>query len=216
MRIFRNILLIVVPAVLSFATTAEAREPSVTAKPYPLFTFGIEGGYFATHAAYRHVNFVSSFGYRVDSKTWDKGYHSNGEILLHAGINVSGNVNLSLYTGYAGMNKQEYTYPFTLRCTYLFGKPEDTCRWYAFADAGTGVDDTDSAQKLSYIAKIGGGYRITLSRSSKLDFMLTLRNIITSPDVNDRGVAAGFVTGERLRMSRGTYLSLGLGIGLTF
>ena len=50
------------------------------------FTFGIEGSYISSVFVYRHFNFISSYGYRIDHKYSDTGYRNNGEFLIHFGL----------------------------------------------------------------------------------------------------------------------------------
>lgn len=62
-------------------------------------------------------------------------------------------------------------------------------------------------------AKIGGGYRLSLSRVSKLDFLIALRYIYTHPDVTYYGETIDFSNVSR---SNGHVLGASLGIGFTF
>lgn len=184
---------------------------------FRVFTFGIEGNYIGTAASYRHFNFVSSYGYRVDQRFWRTGYHSNGEFLIHAGFNVSRRVNMSFYTGYSGISRMEHTYPLTLRATYYFSGEEMERKWFAFADAGPGFYKSSDRMVMSGIFKLGGGYRIPLSLCSSLDFMVSVRNVMTNTSVPDFNTGTQFfISGDNLRRNNAVYLSFVFGIGLTF
>ena len=180
-------------------------------------TFGIEGSYISTAASYRHFNYISAYGYRIDRKFWNTMYHSNGEFLIHAGFNVSRRVNMSFYTGYSGISRMEHTYPLTLRATYYFSGEEMERKWFAFADAGPGFYKSSDRMVMSGIFKLGGGYRIPLSLCSSLDFMVSVRNVMTNTSVPDFNTGTQFfISGDNLRRNNAVYLSFVFGIGLTF
>ncbi len=181
------------------------------------FTFGIEGSYISSVFVYRHFNFISSYGYRIDHKYSDTGYRNNGEFLIHFGLNASRHINLSLYTGYSGVYRLKTTYPVTLRVTGLFGNDPMRGRWLVFAGAGPGFSDAGDRISLSGIWKAGGGYRVALSRFSKLDFLMSVRTVMSDNGVSDpENASAVYIPEENLRRNDAIYLALTFGIGITF
>ena len=80
---------------------------------FPRFTFGAEWGYVATVWEFTHNNFFSAEGYRINEKGNAFGYHSNGELYLHAGYNFDEYWNLSLYAGYGGVNGMHKIVPIS-------------------------------------------------------------------------------------------------------
>ena len=149
---------------------------------FPRFTFGAEWGYVATVWEFIHNNFFSAEGYRINEKGNAFGYHSNGELYLHAGYNFDEYWNLSLYAGYGGVNGMHKIVPISIRATRYYGDDPLTDRWFTFADAGTGISIKKQPQEIA-VLKIGGGYRVSLSRDTKLDFNAALRCTYTHPDI---------------------------------
>lgn len=192
--------------------TASAARPG-----YPGFTFGAEWSYVATVLSYRHYNFISTDGQRVNQKKLYSGIHSNGQILLHGGYNFSRHFNLSLYTGYSGINKSESMIPVSLRGTFLLGRDPLANRGLVYLDIGTGINGLPDEARLSLSGKIGGGYRVSLSKCTKLDFLVSLQSIFTRPDVYEHNAGeTQYVTEDRLRRNNAFYFAPTFGIGLTF
>lgn len=148
---------------------------------YSRITFGAEWGYVATFWEFSHNNFFSAEGYRINEKESSFGYHSNGDLYLHAGCNVDEYWNLSLYAGYAGVNGNKVV-PVSIRATRYYGDDPSADRWFSFADLGSGICVKKPVQEI-LTGKLGGGYRISLSRDTKLDFMIGLRLTYTHPEV---------------------------------
>ena len=217
MRRFWAILLISAAAFLPSGNAA-GMEPGSRKGFLDVFTFGIEWSYISTPVAYRHFNYVSVYGYRVDRKNWRAHYHANGEILLHAGCNVLPRLNLSLYGGYSGIYRLERLYPLSLRATCHFGSAPDGGRWFAYADAGAGFSGAGQGKTISGICKAGCGYRIPLSRHTSLDFSAAVRGVKTRigvADLTGNGTTI-YIPEDNLRCNEALYLGIMVGIGLSF
>lgn len=177
----------------------------------PLFTYGLEWSYSAIFNVIWHHNFYTEYG-RVNDKDTRGFYESNGEILAHAGINLGKKVNLSLYSGYSGSLYNVRIVPFSLRLTCFYGNDSYANRWFSYIDGGNGIPVTRMHTSY-YAGKIGGGYRISLSRSVKLDFNLAYRLSYISPDIYEYGEKIP----ENNIYRNDNYLStIMLGVGLTF
>lgn len=212
---FRYYICFLVPVLLS-CTEAAARQDRAP-DFLDTFTFGVEGNYANSVVSYRHYNFVSSYGYRIDRKYWDSGYHVNGEFLIHVGMNVDNRLNLSLYTGYSGIFKNMRTTPLTLRVTYCFGKDRTKNRWLVYADAGPGITQHSDKVSISGICKAGTGYRIPLSRYTRLDFLMSVRAAMTSTGAFEMNTGSSiYIPEENLRRNDAFYFALMFGIGITF
>ena len=206
-----------VAAVLAamFSTPASARNGG--AGFLDRLTFVIEGSYISTVSAYRHYNFISSYGYRIDRKFMDTRYRSNGEFLVHLGMNASRHLNLSLYTGCSGIYRMKWMYPVTLRATCYFGKEPMHGKWLAYIDMGPGFSGNMDKIQISGTWKLGGGYRVPLSRYTKLDFLVSARAVMTDSGAFDSGSSSViYVPEKNLRRNDAVYLALTFGIGLTF
>lgn len=145
---------------------------------YPRITYGAEWGYVAMSTVTIHENFFSPDGYRFNRKYTKPGPWNNGELYLHMGYNLNENTNISLYTGMYGIGDVHNAIPLSLRLTRYFGNNSLDDRFFTFIDAGTGISIKREPQKV-LSAKIGGGYRISLSRDTKIDFIGGIRYIHT-------------------------------------
>ena len=149
---------------------------------FPRFTFGAEWGYVATVWEFTHNNFFSAEGYRINEKGNAFGYHSNGEVYLHAGYNFDEYWNLSLYAGYGGVNGMHKIVPISIRATRYYGDDPLTDRWFTFAGLGSGICLKKPVQEI-FTGRFGGGYRMSLSPDTKLDLMVGLSLTYTHPEV---------------------------------
>lgn len=179
---------------------------------YPDFTFGLEWGYIGTFYCMTHYNFFAPEGFRVDEKAEWTGYISNADMYMHFGWNLSPVWNLSLYIGYAGIGEFHDSIPVSIRGTRYFGQDMMEDRWFAFVDAGSGLCLKTPLQEI-FSGKIGGGYQLSLSRDTKLNFMLSFRTTYTHPVIHYEN--------NRIQMSqtnRNNALTgaLSIGMGLAF
>ena len=149
----------------------------------PRLTFGAEWSYIGTVHYNTRYNFFNTEGYRQNRSESISGYWSNAEALLHIGYNLTPHLNLSVYTGIMGIADIHHAVPLSFRGTYYFGE-HDSDRWLAFADLGTGISIKEEPQEI-WTGKVGGGYRVTLSRDAKLDFITAFRLCCTHPQIKD-------------------------------
>lgn len=160
-----------------FGVSANAQED------IPRITFGAEWSFVMSGFTAWHVNFFSPDGYRYDRKGNDTDFTGNGEALLHVGWNLNEKWNLSLYSGFTGITTIHNAIPVSLRATYAFRQTNGRGdRWFSFADAGTGIGLKKQVQEI-ISAKVGTGYRISLSRNTKIDFLLAVRCTYAHPQI---------------------------------
>lgn len=179
---------------------------------YPKYTLGLEWGYVASLTTIYRYNFYAPEGFRVDEKGVLSGSQSNADLYLNVGFNLNPLWNLSLYIGYAGVGDYHKILPVSIRGTRYFGTDPLQNRWFAFADAGTGICLKTPLQEI-LTAKIGTGYQITLSRDTKLNFMIAARSTFTHPGIlfdNNR------IPMNRINRNNAVVSALSIGIGLTF
>lgn len=198
--------LIIFLILLSFSHLTEGRGS------YPRITFGAEWSYIATYFSGFHYNYFRPDGYRLNEKGSIIGLDSNGEALLHAGYNFNEKWNMSLYTGLTGMTNIHSAIPVTLRVTRFFGDDPLKDRVFAFIDAGSGIGLKKQVQEI-FCGKIGGGYRISLSRNTKIDFHLSARCSYTHPQIYFEHEPISMRWTNR---NQALLLSVSAGIGLTF
>lgn len=149
---------------------------------YPRLTFGAEWGYVATFWDYTHNNFFSAEGYRINEKVNSFGWVSNGDLYLHAGYNIDESWNISVYAGYGGVNGPNKVIPVSFRATRCYGDDPMKDRWFSFVDLGSGICIKKPVQEI-VTGRFGGGYRLSLSKDTKLDLMAGLRLAYTHPEV---------------------------------
>lgn len=148
----------------------------------PKVTFGAEWGYMPALFSGYHYNFFDPDGFRVDDKDSSLGYFTNGEVTLHAGYNFNEYWNLAFHTGYSGAGDFAPVVPMALRITRYWGGNHMSDRWLTFLECGSGISIKSSPQEI-FTGKIGGGYRMSLSRFTKLDFIAAFRLLYTHPDI---------------------------------
>ena len=98
---------------------------------------------------------------------------------------------------------------------WLVGDDPAKNRWLVFCSAGTGFNDFDKPSKLSAEARIGGGYRISLNRVAKLDFLAGFQETYTHPLAYESD-AGDYVPAERLRRNEAWFGALTFGLALVF
>ena len=178
----------------------------------PRLTYGAEWGYSAALLKGYHYYFIAPEGYRVEERGSGPVFHSNCEVYLHAGYNMNADWNLSVYAGYAGIGDFHTGIPVSLRMTRFFGNDPLQDRWFAYCDIGSGISIKKDPQEL-LSGKIGGGYRLSMSRYTKLDFIAAIRYMHTHPDIEYFGEKIGL---ESVSRSSGHIVSASVGIGITF
>lgn len=193
---------------LLIGTTSEARHRDCNV---PRFTYGAEWSYSAAFYKGYHFYFIAPEGYRVDDRQNKSSYCSNGEAYLHAGYNIDGYWNLSIYAGYTGIGDYHPGIPVSLRATRYFGDPMAD-RWFVYTDLGSGISIKSRPQEL-LSARVGTGYRLSMSRYTKLDFIAAIRFMYTHPDIDYYGE---FIDADSVSSNSGYIVSASLGIGITF
>lgn len=164
---------------IAFLTCAKAQ----SREDFPRITFGAEWSYVAYVFSAYHYNYFSPEGYRYNSRGTATSFVSNGEALFHVGYNVTGNWNLAIYTGITGISAFHNAIPLSFRATRLLKPKTNGDRWFTYADAGSGISLKKQMQEIATL-KLGGGYRVSLSRDTKLDFNVAIRCAYTHPDIN--------------------------------
>lgn len=201
-------LTVIFTMLFAFLTDARAQE----AEDFPRITYGAEWSYVASVFSAYHYNYFSPEGYRYDSMGAATSYVGNGEALFHVGYNVTNSWNLALYAGFTGISDIHNAIPVSFRATRLFKPDEKGDRWFTFADAGTGISIKKQAQEIAAL-KIGGGYRISLSRDTKIDFNAALRCTYTHPDIYFENE---IITRRWINRNNAMVVSASVGMSVTF
>ena len=181
-------------------------------KPSGRLTYGIEWAYVGVFYSGYHYNFFAPEGYRVDPRGYIFQYDTNGEAFCHVGYNITDKVNLALYFGVSAFKDHHATLPLSLRVTGFLKDNPIQDRWFWFFDAGTGISIKKKPEEI-YNGKFGWGYRLSLSRTTKLDIHLSLRSSYTHPDIYYYGTE---IETERINRSNACLSAFALGMSITF
>ena len=179
---------------------------------FPRFTMGVEWSYVATIQHGWHNNFYTQDGYRINDSDNEFIYHSNAEAYLNFGYNLNENWNIAMYLGIEGIYNLHKAIPISVRGTYFFGNEHMSDRWFTYIDLGSGIGLKEPLQEI-LTGKAGGGYRISLSPSTKLDFIASLRMTYTHPYIiyDDE-----FITMDKVNRNNSFISALSFGMALTF
>lgn len=181
-------------------------------KAFPRLTFGAEWGYVGVfHSGYHH-NFFAPEGYRVNTDSHALTFCNNAEAYFHIGYNLNESWNISFYAGLAGVEKYDKVIPLSIRGTRYFGEDPDSDRWFTFLDLGSGVIIKQHPQEI-LVGKIGGGYRLSLSRHTKLDFLVNLRTTYTHPQIEYYGKEIPY---DRINRNNAYVSAISFDIAITF
>ena len=178
----------------------------------PRLTFGVEWGYIGVFYSGYHYNFYAPEGYRVDPRGYGFMYDSNAEGYLHVGYNLSTKANISLYSGLSAIGDYHHTIPVSLRYTRYYGIDHMSDRWFSFVDLGSGFSVKVHPQPI-LTGKFGGGYRMSLSRDTKLDLLVAVRSVLTHPDIVYYDIP---IKHERINRNNAYVSAFSLGMALTF
>lgn len=178
--------------------------------PSKRLTFGMEWGYSAAFHYGKHYNFFAPDGYRVIEQENHFTFMSNAEVSIHVGCNLREDMNLSLYAGYAGIGNYHHGIPLSLRFTKYWEENAKMDRWLTFIDLGSGISLKSPVREILR-CKLGGGYRISLSKDVKLDFLVSLQTTYTHPEIIYADMAI-----DRVNRNNAYVSALSLGVGLDF
>lgn len=175
-------------------------------------TYGVEWGYIGVFYSGYHYNFFAPEGYRVDPRGYGFMYDNNAEGYFHVGYNITGRDNISLYTGLSAIEDYHHTIPVSLRYTRYYGEDHMSDRWFSFIDLGSGCSVKVHPQFI-LTGKLGGGYRLSLSRDTKLDFLVSLRSALTHPDIIYYDTP---IRHEKINRNNAYVSAFSIGMALTF
>ena len=175
-------------------------------------TFGCEWGYVAAIHSGFHYYYFAPEGYRVDEFGNSFIFRSNAEGYINVGYDLSDKWNIAIYAGYTGIADIHKAIPVSFRGSRYFGDDPSKDRWFAFVDLGTGISIQSPIQEI-LSTKIGGGYRLSLSRDTSLDFLFSIRAIYTHPYIYYDGVQIPI---NKINRNNAYVNSLSIGMALSF
>ena len=177
----------------------------------PELTFGVEWGYIGVFYSGYHYNYFAPEGYRADPRRYRFILDSNAEAYLHIGYNLNERYNIALYAGISAIEDYHHTLPVSVRLTRFHGKDHMSDRWFSFIDLGSGLSIKEHPQAI-LTGKLGGGYRISLSKDTKLDFIMAYRCAYTHPDIYYYGDKIPY---DRINRNNAYNSAISFGMALT-
>ena len=122
-----------------------------------------------------------------------------------------GRFNLSIYAGYGGLYGTK-VFPVSLRGTYYITKDITHPHWLTYMDLGCGLENFKKMP--GWTGKAGAGYRIPLSRSVKLDFLLSYQ--CAYADIPFSDADGEYLPAQNIRRNDNFLSSFLVGIGIMF
>lgn len=199
-------------AVLAIMLIFTSPRAEAQSKECSRVTFGVEWSCICTILSGYHNNYFSHDGYRFNDRAVNTRPFINGEALIHVGYDLNKDWNISLLTGITGMADIHNAVPVSLRATRYYRQNKSDDRWFTYFEAGSGFSIKDEIQEI-LAGKVGGGYRISLSQRTKLDFHADLRCSYGHGRIYHEGQ---IVRLNRTMVNDALVLALSLGMALTF
>lgn len=169
----------------------------------PRVRFGV--GYRYSLGLYESAG-VKYQGVRVSSGG-SPDYRRGGEFLLEGTVRVTGDWNVGLGFGFGSWSKGSYkSMPLYVKAERLYGRQRN--RWFNYANAGlTLYPDYGTG----FTGGIGGGYRIAVTRRTRLDLTVGFDYVNVVGDAYDYSV--GEIYSNAGRINR---LGLAFGVAMHF
>lgn len=176
------------------------------------FTYGIEwGGSFSVIDCHNY-NYLIESGYRMNSTDISYGGKVNALFLANIGYVFADRFQVSLYSGYEGVDRNVRVVPILLRGTF-FNNGVKSDGLLAYFGGGVGI--TDIEPRSIILSRGGVGYRFVLSKATSLDLILSAGISIRNPDLFDPDshmpIADNRITVNNLYVGK-----LGLSMALSF
>lgn len=153
----------------------------------PRISWGLEWGYTGTFLKTAHQNFICNEGYRIVENPVYSNYFSNGSVLANAGVDMTGKLNLSLYSGLQGVYSKRWMVPLELRARWC---PSGLYSDGLILTGGGGLAfPTSPLRETCFRARAGVGYRMALIKEMSVDFIFswmftTDREMLIDPDTH--------------------------------
>ena len=202
-------------SIILFILLLAAWAPSFAAQPHiPFIRYGVEWGSSGTLYTSKHQNYTVSEGYRVDDNHAGWTFIGNAQVLANIGVNITPRIAVAAYTGLEGISKDFRVIPLTLRGTYYF-KDMDFDGMLCYFDGGVGFKGIRNPSEICTLLSAGTGYHMALSSSVSLDFLLSARASLDSPDIVDPDTGRALPESS-IRLNQARFYSVNISIALNF
>lgn len=200
----------------SFPIQSSQEDKSMIKSLRDYIHFNFEWGYVQNVFEHHHYNLLSTIGYRIDENLSSIYTKPNAFALLGVDFMAGQKFSFALSTGFEGIFNGCSIVPIRLRINYFYkGYHKDG--FYSFAGAGLGIRSGESLMRntIGLMLNIGEGYRISLTPSSKIDFILSIRNSRVNPMLPDPD-GPGFAPEENIRYNNAEFYALSFSIMLSY
>ncbi|MBO4476103.1 MAG: hypothetical protein J5737_05245 [Bacteroidales bacterium] len=180
-------------------------------KPKP--SFGLEWGYTGTILRTYQYNYIYSAGSRIidnDAEWW---YYSNGSVLAGAGLDLSGTVNLSVYSGLLGVYSHRWMIPVELRARWCPSGLEENG---LITHAGLAATfPTATLRETSARLNLGAGRRFKVYKHISVDFLLSF-NLTLDHDILSDPDTGAYIFPDKIVSNYSEYWGLNLSAAINF
>lgn len=179
--------------------------------------FSAEWGYDGMFHTAHHFNYICNEGYRIDDKWQELHYNTNGNILISAGVEITGKSAISIESGITGICRDGWVVPVMLQYTLApRGNHQPGIIYRADAGIGLHLNGPDvNNQRACYIAKASAGYRNALNSRFSLDFLGGIRAVLDFPLIKDPDTHE-YLSKEKTRRSIASYCAFCLSVSFNF
>lgn len=195
--------------VLSLASKASAEDS------YGKIGFKIEWGYSQNYFTHHRYNITSVEGYRIQEKSTEIDFSTNGRILLGAHYDYSRHLTFGLVTGYLGAQEGVRAIPLLGQIRiYPYDCHEDGFFTKIEGGLAAHISKTNGS-RLLLTGAVGEGFHLMLSPEHSLDIILSISAFYDRPNIaNPEG--AGYIPKERILSNHALYSALNISICLSF
>lgn len=179
----------------------------------PDFSFGVEWGYSISLLKAHHINYLDADGSRVSEQDVTTRSYSNANVLASVGLNLGDKTNISICSGYMGVEDNVRVIPALLRVSFA-PRGLKSSGFVASIEGGAGMNVLYNDQILG-LGGIGAGYRIGLSGKFSIDLKMYLRASYDHPNIYDP-TYYGFVPKDRITINQAGYGSAGITVMVNF
>lgn len=177
------------------------------------FHLSLEWGPSLKTLEFRHYNFLSDEGFRIDDTGVEMDLFINGFADFRVGVQVSEYISLSVGTGIVGYGRKQHVIPAMVRGDYkIRGYSNDGP--ISFVEAGLGFSP-DNWRSDVILARSGIGYRYALGETAGLEMTLGLAAAASHPEIWSNSEMRYIPESDVMRNDAITF-ALVLGIAIDF
>ena len=157
--------------------------PAASMEPGKRPVLGVEWAFGLTFHTFHTYNYLRADGTRIQGSDHQFITNLNASILFKGGYDLGTRWNISVITGYEGINDRFRIIPLGTRGTYFFGNGQNKDGSFIFIEPGTTL--FSSADNWVFYMRLGFGKRFELSPATVFDISLFYRLTHSCPELVD-------------------------------